>query len=125
MSLLIAEPTMSAHSFATDPALAVRLVQEINRARRLYRLPALHIDPRRQRAAGDYAELMLCQNNGSDHQLDGGTPWDRIGAAGYAAARVAENLSASALADAATLVAWWLRSPTPRTAILSHDLIDI
>jgi uncharacterized protein YkwD len=100
-----------------------QLLTEMNRVRAEHKLAPLRADERLMRAAQRHAED-IARNGRLDHQgSDGSKLSDRAKRAGYAFARVAENLAAG-YATAAQAVRSWLDSPPHRRNLLDPDIRD-
>jgi uncharacterized protein YkwD len=111
---------------ATQPtreAQVDQLLGEMNRVRAEHHLTPLKVDQHLTRAAQRHTEDMA-RNNRLDHQgRDGSKLADRAKRAGYAYARVAENLAAG-YATAAQAVKSWLDSPPHRRNLLDPEISD-
>ena len=107
----------------TREAQVRQLLSEMNRVRAEHKLTPLQIDRQLMRAAQRHTEDMAW-NNRLDHQgSDGSKLADRAKRAGYAYARVAENLAAG-YATAAQAVKSWLESPPHRRNLLDPEIRD-
>ena len=108
---------------ASDPALA-RVVELTNAERRRAGAPPLVVDDRLDLAARRYAAALA---GGACFAHDcGPVPelTDRVGATGYAWARLGENLAAGQR-TAEAVVAAWLASPGHRATLLDPALTEL
>ncbi len=104
--------------------LADQVVAETNRRRAEHGLPALVADPRLRAAAERHNDDMATRGFFAHDSPDGRSVADRVQAAGYAYAVVAENLAAGQRA-APEVVQGWLDSPGHRRNLLSPDVTQI
>jgi uncharacterized protein YkwD len=70
-------------------------------------VPALTIDSRLTSAAQGHAQDMASNNYFSHTGLDGSSPVDRIGAAGYHGTGWAENIAGGQTSVDEVMTAWW------------------
>jgi uncharacterized protein YkwD len=99
------------------PRLRAALLAAVNAARRTAGRPPLDDDPRLDAAAQAHAEDMLARSYYAHQGAGGSTPRERVLAAGFPAAIVAENIAARHLtADEA--MAGWMASSDHRRNIL-------
>ena len=89
---------------ATDPAV-VEVVRLVNVERARAGCAAVHVDARLATAARLHSEDMARLDYFSHTSLDGRSPWDRIGAQGYAYGS-AENIAAGYSTPAAVMTGW-------------------
>jgi len=85
--------------------------------------PPLGWDPRLGAVAREHSRDMAEHGALNHNSSDGRTPWDRIAAAGYPFATVAENVAAGQ-PDAQAAVESWLRSPGHCANIMNPEHRD-
>ena len=107
-----------------EPGLAGQCVAESNRRRAEHGLAPLAVDARLTAAAVAHGDDMARRGFFAHDSPDGRSVADRVQAAGYAYAVVAENLAA-AQRTAAEVVQGWLDSPGHRRNLLSPDVTQI
>ena len=106
----------STRSLAQDPAVT-EVVRLVNVERARAGCTAVRVDARLATAARLHSEDMARQDYFSHTSLDGRSPWDRIGAQGYAYGS-AENIAAGYATPAAVMTGW-MNSPGHRANILN------
>jgi uncharacterized protein YkwD len=99
----------------------------INQARATNGLSPLTVAPPLQRAAGQYAQLLLASGGSLDHFMDG-APWDRAQRAGYPSSVVGEVIASAANSepleverDTEVLLDTWMNSPPHRDLLMGKD----
>lgn len=107
-----------------DDGPAEQVVAETNRCRAEHGLPALTAEPRLSAAAVAHNDDMVTRGFFAHESPDGGSLVDRVRAAGYPYAVVAENLAAGQR-TAPEVVQGWLDSPGHRRNLLSPDVTQI
>ena len=95
-----------------------RVLYLTNLERRAEGLSPLKSEPRLEAAAQDHAEDMAAQDYFDHQSLDGRSPWDRLGDAGYTYHAAAENIAAGQI-TAESVVDAWMNSPGHRANILN------
>lgn len=99
------------------------LIEKTNAARKKADLGPLKPNAKLMEAARQHAANMAARDK-LEHVLDEKDPADRVKAAGYKPARVAENIAWNAK-DAEAAVAGWLESPTHRDNLLNAEYTEI
>lgn len=107
--------------FDENSAYVTQLQTLINDARTNNNFSALSVNTQLTAAAKNHAVDMLCNNYFSHIALDKSTPEERVSKAGFTASLVAENIYASATADAQAAFDWWMSDPENRTSILNAN----
>jgi stress response protein SCP2 len=125
-SLVTHRPTGHRASGGGDGAGAVfaEVVRLTNAERGRAGLRALVFDPRLAAAAQAHSEHMAAAGFFAHESPDGRQAWDRVAAAGYQYAKVAENIAAGQPSPA-EVVAGWMDSPGHRKNILDSDVTQI
>lgn len=108
------------HAATAVEAMAVRVVDAVNRIRRKHGLGALERDPALGRVARNYACRMASEHFFSHRPPGGGSVAQRVGKAGKAFRVVGENLAMNENAGdpVATAVDGWMHSEGHRKNIL-------
>ena len=105
-------------------AVRAVLLERTHAARRAAGRPPLRADARLERAAQEYAELMLRRGHYGHTGPDGSTALERAAAAGYAGRTVAENLARGQDSPEQAVEAW-LASRPHRRNLLDPELSDV
>jgi uncharacterized protein YkwD len=100
------------------------MLGSVNAARRQAGRPPLREDTRLDAAAQEHAEDMLARSYYAHNSPGGGTPRQRVLAAGYPAATVAENIAARHATVEAAMAAW-LASSDHRRNLLDGRFTDM
>jgi len=100
------------------------LLELTNAIRAREKLPLFKPHPLLFKAARDHSVNMAKQGV-MDHILDGKNPDDRVRAAGYRPARLAENIAWSSGGTIAELIQGWMDSEAHRKNILDPNLKEI
>jgi uncharacterized protein YkwD len=114
----------AACSFDENAQFVTQLLALINDERAAAGLPALTVNDQLTAAAKDHAVDMLCNDYFSPLGLDGSTPEDRVGAAGFDASLVVEAQYALHPAFGGNSQAafdWWMKDPDSKAALLNAD----
>ncbi len=117
-AVVLAQPTRKVAADWRRQVLA-----RVNRFRARYRLKALTLDARLNRAAQAHADDMAARDFFSHVTPDGKTVGDRVTRAGYPWRTVLENLAAGQDAPS-DVVEGWIGSPPHRQAMLARDIDD-
>jgi hypothetical protein len=107
-----------------DGITVAKLLIDTNKARIDEHLSQLNINAELTLAATNKANDMLAKDYWSHNAPDGATPWQFVDAAGYSYSLAGENL-ARGFANADTVVAAWLASPSHRANVLDPSYTDV
>lgn len=100
------------------------LLELTNAIRGREKLPLFQPHPQLFKAARDHSVNMAKQGE-MNHILDGKNPNDRVRAAGYRPARLAENITWSSGATIAELIQGWMDSESHRKNMLDPNLKEL
>ena len=100
------------------------ILDATNKEREKENLPALKPNPLLFEAARAHSANMAKQGK-MEHELDGKTPADRIMAAGYEYAYIAENIAVSSGTSHAGIVKAWMESKVHKENILNEKYTEI
>ena len=100
------------------------LLELTNKERADKKLPPLEANPVLFKVARAHAANMAKQGK-MEHELDGKSPADRIRAAGYEYAYIAENIAVGARMSPAAVVKAWMESQVHRENILNDKCTEI
>jgi uncharacterized protein YkwD len=111
---------IAAKQIETPEDIPQQVIDLTNKERATKGLPPLVPDPLLMRAAQTQAQDMLSNNYFSHRDRNGGQPWDRTQALGYASERVGENIAFGQ--DVPTeVMETWMASEGHRANILNRD----
>lgn len=113
-----------AEKLANRDALTREMLQRVNDERREAGLPPLRIQPALARAAQKHAEDMLARSFYGHESPDGRTPLDRVKAAAYEPASVAENVARGQF-SVSEVMEGWMESQAHRVNILGRSFSEI
>jgi len=100
------------------------MLDATNKEREKENLPALKPNPVLFEVARAHSANMAKQGK-MEHELDGKSPADRIRAAGYEYAYIAENIAVGARMSPAAVVKAWMESQVHRENILNDKCTEI